>query len=200
MTTRTAQLDQIAEVFSGHYEKGAGSDDPAGTHRLVFIASIDPAPDHALIRQSCPRFMPKKAPGRAVLEHGDLLVPARGDRLHIAIIEHPDDRRPLVAASFLHVVRPRADDLDPYYLRWWIEFGARERLQQGIQGSNIPTLSIKVLRTVAVPIPPLDIQRRIAEFHALTVRESQIMTDLRDTRSQLNNALALQVATGAVHA
>lgn len=201
MVTRTVQLNQIAEVFSGHYEKGAAKDEPSGTHRLVFIGSIDPEPGHCLLRDRCPRFTPTKDPGDALLKQGDLVIPARGERLDIAMIDEPPDSRPLVAASFLHVIRVNTRDADPGYLVWWLrQPQAQAALRDRVRGTKIPFLSLKATRALEVHLPPLDIQRRIAEFHTLAVRESQIMTDLRDTRSQLNNALALQVATGAVHA
>lgn len=197
MSTRTAQLDQIAEVFSGHYEKGAAKDEPSGTHRLVFIGSIDPEPGHRVLRDRCPRFTPTKDPGHAVLRRGDLVIPARGERHDIAMIDEPPDRRPIVAASFLHVIRVNNGNVDPGYLAWWLnQPQAQAALRDRLRGTKIPFLSLKAMRAMAVHIPPLDIQRRIAEFHALAVRESQIMTDLRDTRSRLNDALALQVVMG----
>ncbi len=197
MTTRTAQLDQIAEVFSGHYEKGAAKDEPSGTHRLVFIGSIDPEPGHRLLRDRCPRFTPTKDPGDAVLQHGDLIIPARGERLDIAMIDEPPDSRPLVAASFLHVIRVNTDYADPRYLAWWLNQPQTQAvLRDRVRGTKIPFLSLRATRALEVHLPPLDIQRRIAEFHTLAVRESQIMTDLRDTRSRLNDALALHVAMG----
>ncbi|MFG0245397.1 MAG: restriction endonuclease subunit S [Phycisphaerales bacterium JB052] len=197
MFTRTTQLDQIAEVFSGHYEKGASKDEPSGTHRLVFIGSIDPEPGHRLLRDRCPRFTPTKDPGHAVLRRGDLVIPARGERHDIALIDESPDRRPIVAASFLHVIRVCDDDADPGYLAWWLnQPPAQAALRDRIRGTKIPFLSLKAMRALETQLPPLDIQRRIAEFHTLAIRESQIMTDLRDSRSQLNNALALQVATG----
>lgn len=201
MATRTAQLDQIAEIFSGHYEKGAAKDEPSGTHRLVFIGSIDPEPGHRLLRDRCPRFTPSKDPGHALLQHGDLVIPARGERHDIAMIDELPDGRPLVAASFLHVIRVNNSEADPRYIVWWLrQPQAQAALRDRTRGTKIPFLPLKAMRALEIHLPPLDIQRRIAEFHALAVRESQIMTDLRDTRSQLNNALALQVATGAVHA
>lgn len=197
MATRTVKLDQVAKVFSGHYEKGAAKDEPSGTHRLVFIGSIDSDPGHRLLRDRCPRFTPTKDPCNAVLQHGDLIIPARGERLDIAMIDELQDSRPLVAASFLHVIRVNTDIANPGYFAWWLnQPRAQAILRDRIRGTKIPFLPLKATRALEVHLPPLDIQRRIAELHALAVRESQIMTDLRDARFRLNDALALQVATG----
>lgn len=201
MSARTAQLDQIAEVFGGHYEKGAAKDEPSGTHRLVFIGSIDPGPGRRLLRDRCPRFTPAKDPGQALLRRGDLVIPARGERHDIALIDEPPDRRPLVAASFLHVIRVSDGDADPAYLAWWLnQPRAQTELRGRTRGTKIPFLSLGATRSLEVWLPSLDIQRRIAGFHALAIRETQIMTDLRDARSRLNDALAFRIATGAVHA
>ena len=163
----------------------------------MFIGSIDPEPGHRLLRDRCPRFTPTKDPGDAVLQHGDLIIPARGERLDIAMIDEPPDSRPLVAASFLHVIRVNTDYADPRYLAWWLNQPQTQAvLRDRVRGTKIPFLSLRATRALEVHLPPLDIQRRIAEFHTLAVRESQIMTDLRDTRSRLNDALALHVAMG----
>tara|TARA_R110000744_G_scaffold362356_2_gene470404 strand:- start:21281 stop:21883 length:603 start_codon:yes stop_codon:yes gene_type:complete len=197
MTTRTAQLDQIADVLSGHYEKGSAKDEPSGTHRLVFIGSIDPEPGHRLLRDRCPRFTPNRDPGDAILRRGDLVIPARGERHDVAMIDEAIDRRPLVAASFLHVIRARSGDADPAYLFWWLnQPQAQAALRDRTRGTKIPFLPLKLTRALKVQLPSLDIQHRIAQFHTLAVRESQIMTDLRDARSRLNDALALHVAIG----
>lgn len=199
MATRTAQLERIAEVFSGHYEKGSAQDEPSGTHRLVFIGSIDPDPGHRLLRDRCPRFTPGKEPGDAVLRHGDLVIPARGERHDVALVDGHSGRRPLVAASFLHVIRVHDGDADPGYLAWWLnQPQAQAGLRDCTRGSKIPFLSLKATRALEVHLPPLDVQRRIAQFHRLAVQEFQIMTRLRDSRSRLNDALAHEVATGAL--
>ncbi len=201
MIMRVVRLDEIAEVFSGHYEKGAAKDEPSGTHRLVFIGSIDPGPGHRLLRDRCPRFTPAKDPGGAVLRGGDLVVPARGERHDVALIDGLVDRRPLVAASFLHVIRVSGGGADPAYLAWWFnQPRARAALRSCTRGTKIPFLSLKAARGLRVSLPPPAVQRRIAELYALSIRESEIMTDLRDTRARLNDALALRVVTGAVRA
>lgn len=195
-TTTTKQLDQIADVFSGHYERGAGDDDPAGTHRLVLIASIDPT-SHALLRERCPRFTPTKAPRQAVLQHGDVVIPARGNRVSVALIGDTPDRRPLVAASFLHVVRPQPAAVEPAYLAWW--FSSRQgqaQIRERGRGTKISFLPLRAARSLEIPLPPLDVQRRIAEIHQLADRESQIMDNVRRLRRDLSHALLHRIATG----
>lgn len=199
MNVRTEKLDQIADVFSGHYERGAGNDDPAGTHRLVFIASIDPSHDHGLLRDRCPRFTPTKDPRQAVLQPGDLVVPARGDRLDVALIREAPDRRPLVAASFLHVIRPHADQVDPGYLKWWFSQPTTQgKLGEFIRGTKIPFLPLKATRTLKVPVPSMSVQRQIADFYQLVIRESEILARIRELRFTLCNAVARRVADGGL--
>lgn len=199
MPNSIVQLDQIADVFTGHYEQGAGVDNPAGTHRLVFIGSIDAGPAHRLLPDKCPRFTPKIDPGESLLRPGDLVMPARGERQDVAIIDLNPDNRPLVAASFLHVVRPNPDAADPGYLAWWLnQPTVRARVTGRVRGTKMPFLPLSETRTIRVTLPPLDVQQRIAELHRLVVRASDISIELLDLRSRLTNGLALRIANGEI--
>lgn len=201
MTNNTVQLEQVADVFPGHYEKGSGADDPGGTHRLVFIGSIDPAPGHRLLPEKCPRFTPKSDPKDAVLQADDLVIPARGERQTVARIADAVDDRPLIAASFLHVIRPRPTELDSGYLAWWLNQSAvQARIAGFVRGSKMPFLPLSATRAIRVNLPPLDTQRRIANLYTLSISEHELTTAIRDRRRQLADALALHAVQGAITA
>ncbi len=197
MNNQTVQLEQIADVFPGHYEKGSGADDPSGTHRLLFIGSIDPAPGHRVLLEKCPRFTPKTDPKDAVLHRGDLVIPARGQRQTVARIGKSIDDRKLIAASFLHVVRPRPKAVDPSYLAWWLnQPTVQSRIGALVRGSKMPFLPLSGTRGIRISLPPLDTQRRIAKVYALSISEHELATAIRDRRRQLADALALQAVHG----
>lgn len=199
MSNNTVHLEQIADVFPGHYELGAGKDEPTGTHRLVFIGSIHPGPGHRLIPEKCPRFTPKLEPSKAILQPGDLILPARGERQDVAYIDTPPDARPLVAASFLHVIRPRRDAVDPGYLAWWLnQPSVQTRVAAFVRGSNMPFLPLEETRGIKVTLPSLDTQRRIAELHRLSIQEFDLTTAIREHRQRLIQALALRAVQGAI--
>jgi len=199
MPTKTVKLEQIADVFAGHFEPGVGADDPRGTHRLVFIGSIDPGPAHRLLPSKCPRFTPNDDPGGAVLSVGDLVMPARGVRRDVALLEGHPHERPLVAASFLHVVRPHPAIVDAGYLAWWLnQPTVRTRLAALVRGSNMPFLPLEETRAIKVVLPPLELQRQIRELHRLSLREFEITTTLRRERRRLIDAISLQVVKGAI--
>jgi hypothetical protein len=111
------------------------------------------------------------------------------------------DHRPLVAASFLHVVRPDSSAIEPGYLLWWFNHPqAQQQLANEAHGTKIPFLSLKSARSLRIPVPPVTVQRQIAELHNLAERESQIMGDLRRLRLKLNHALIRHIATGVDYA
>ncbi|NLX24247.1 MAG: restriction endonuclease subunit S [Phycisphaerae bacterium] len=199
MSNNTVHLEQIADVFPGHYEQGSGKDEHAGTHRLVFIGSIDPGPGHRLVPEKCPRFTPKLEPGDAILQSGDLIMPARGDRQDVAYLDAPPDARPLVAASFLHVIRPHRDALDPGYLAWWLnQPSVQARVAAFVRGSNMPFLPLEETRGIKVTLPSLGVQRRIAELYRLSIQEFDLTTAIREHRQRLIHALAFQAVQGAI--
>ncbi len=195
MNTQHVQLDLIAEVFGGYYERGTAKDDPSGSHRLVLIGSIDSQAGHRLNLDHCPRFTPGKDPGPAVLRSGDLLIPARGDRHDIPLVDESLNEQPLVASSFLYLVRPTTPDVDPRYLAWWLnQRSAQSTLRGFTKGTKIPFLSVKSVRNLEIPVPVLSVQRRIAEVDGLAAREAAIMSQLISVRSRLYEAVTVQLA------
>ncbi|MCA9249617.1 MAG: restriction endonuclease subunit S [Phycisphaerales bacterium] len=198
MTYDSIQLEQIADVFPGHYEKGAGADDPSGSHRLVYIGSIDSALGHKLLLDKCPRFTPKSDPKNALLRDGDLVIPARGERQTVACIAESENGRSLIAASFLHVIRPKPDTVDSVYLAWWLnQFAVQSRIAETVSGSNMPFLPLSATRGIRVSLPSLAIQRKIADLYSMSIKEHELATAIRDLRLQLVDALALRAINGA---
>lgn len=65
----------------------------------------------------------------------------------------------------------------------------QEALAAGAQGAVLSRLSIDALGNLDVPLPPLEIQRKIAELAAAVSGEVQILENMRELRSQLGQEL-----------
>jgi len=70
------------------------------------------------------------------------------------------------AGGFISILRPTTDALDPSYLYRWFSW---ERTQDAVrsfgrQTTNISNLDHKRTLLMSVPLPPLDVQKRIAEI------------------------------------
>ncbi|MEU1685323.1 restriction endonuclease subunit S [Micromonospora sp. NPDC005707] len=57
-----------------------------------------------------------------------------------------------------------ADDVDGAYLAHWLESRSAQRwLQARLRGTGMPGLNLSDLRQLPVPVPPLEVQRQVAE-------------------------------------
>jgi restriction endonuclease S subunit len=59
-------------------------------------------------------------------------------------------------------------------------------------GTTIPMISLDVLRALPVQLPPLDVQRRVAELNLLIEQEHNLMNQLSTARRDLLRGWANQ--------
>lgn len=205
-----AALAAVAAVFAGSKERKAGpppaSHPRDATHRLVKIRAIrSEAVPRVDVRQ-CPRFEPESDPAEKVLRSGDLLLPSRGDKRDVVLIETVADELPLVASGSLYVVRPRTELVEPGYLAWWLNSHKLQALlRDAARGSKVAFIPLRVVQDLPVPLPDLETQRATACYHRLAAREHEILSAIRDRRRQLvdqrlNNIVAGSIPTGAAPA
>jgi len=70
------------------------------------------------------------------------------------------------AASGLFILRPNSDRLDPHFLAAYLDSSeCRVWLDDKARGATIRHLSRQVLDEMPVPLPPLQIQHRVAAYH-----------------------------------
>lgn len=130
---------------------------------------------------------------RYLLQDGDLLFQSRGARHPVAVVTAGVRA---IAASGLHVIRPDAGRVGPEYLAWWLNHPASQvKLKDELaRGSYIPFVSAADLRAFLVPVPPLEVQRRIVEVDRLRRRERALRSELDRLTQQLVDAATVAAA------
>lgn len=107
-----------------------------------------------------------QAPSRArrKVRSGDILISTV--RTYLRAIAKVDDASPdLVASTGFCVVRPDANEVDSGFLGWAAksEPFVSEVVSRSV-GVSYPAINASELVTIEMPLPPLDTQRRIAQF------------------------------------
>lgn len=104
------------------------------------------------------------APSRArqLIATGDVLVSTVRPNLN-AVAWVPPALNGATASTGFCVLRPRPDELDGRYLYHWVQaVPFIGRLVQLATGASYPAVSDKIVKSTAIPLPPIEEQRRIA--------------------------------------
>lgn len=112
------------------------------------------------------------------LKHGDVLVSKSGTIGKTGIVRNGAVGG--IAANSFFVLRVDGDVLDPHFLMAYLSSGeVRFWLEERARGSAAKHLSSTVFREILVPVPPLQMQRRIgAEFRELGTDAIELLSRL----------------------
>jgi len=120
-----------------------------------------------------------------LIQPGDVLFKSRGAH-NSAWSSGEGIDEPAVALMPLFVLRPTSSALDANYLAWFInQLPAQQQLAQGATGTTVRTINKPVLMDLEVKLPPLRVQRKIAELAALDRIERNLVDRLANLRHQV---------------
>lgn len=127
---------------------------------------------------------------------GDVLVRARGIPYAAAATAAAEGA---YATNDVLLFRPDHSKVDAGYVAAFLNLPrTRETLSAGSQGAALSRLSIQALGSVAVMVPPLETQRKIAALAECMEAEQRLLDRLRELRRQLNQQI-LQLLLGNAH-
>jgi len=177
-------LDEIADVRTGLTLRGADAgkrtveegphylriSDLSDTGELRFAETqpIDPAldPDH-----------------RHHVKTGDIVLANRGSRMTAALIP---EALHAIASSQLFVVRLKSPKILPGFLHAFLNLNStQEFLRSHARGTYVQTLSIGILRSLEIPLLPMETQRKIASLCELASEELRLVSELVEKRARL---------------
>ncbi|HAM25529.1 MAG TPA: hypothetical protein DCP11_02190 [Microbacteriaceae bacterium] len=168
-------------------------------HEFVFIdlASVDPSSKRVAAPK---RMLVAGAPARARqrVRSGDVLVSTIRPHLNgVAFVPLPLEGA--FASTGFSVLRPRPELVDDRYLFSWVQgpsFVAE--MARLATGGSVPAVSDTLVRSMAIPLPPLEEQRRIA---SILDQADQLRHDRRDAIAlldELATAFLLDMVESAV--
>lgn len=183
-------LHDIAEITSGFTIRDRDDLLPAGPVRVLQLRSFD-GPTLDLTEVD---YLARVAPARKnLLSPGDLVVRSRG---RFAVGLFGGDHLPTVASAPLLVIRLLSDHVLPAYVAWLLNDSpeARAHFGRSWQGTTVPAITIADLRRIPLPIPPIEVQQRIADASALIRQEHRLTIQLSEKRRSHHNALLAELA------
>lgn len=185
------KLNKIAKIQSGYISRGKIESREDGTHFLMQARDMDS--HHLTYRtDSLIRFNPAMSRNDWILNEGDILFMARGARnFSIMLQEIPDN---LLAAACFFIARVARKDVMPAYLCWYLNQAPAKRYlhRHSGKGVHMPVVRRLTLEEIDIPLPPLEIQKKIVEMNTLMKNEQELTEKLAKKRNALITAACLQ--------
>ena len=158
-------LVEIADVRQGMVMAGSGAGARPGDWGLRIVESADIVDDH--IRLEDLRGIEVRRDARTeahLLRPYDILVTARSHAVKVALVP-PDVSRTVASATLLVVRAPDPGSGLAHFVWYYLSSTiGRARVAARLTATALPTLSVRAIEEVPVPVPPRDELHRIADL------------------------------------
>ncbi|MDD4016497.1 MAG: restriction endonuclease subunit S [Kiritimatiellae bacterium] len=190
------KINSIAEIRMGITLRGRDATRAVenGSCRLVRISDV--SQDGTWLNADFAQIEPaERIREEQFLRSGDVLFPNRGTRT-TAIVFRLDTIRTIAGAQFF-VLRPEASRVLPEYLAWFLRTEESARHFEGRRkGTYVQIVERRDLEELELPLPPLEVQRKIVDVACLAVEERILGEKLATLKARLVAGELLGAARG----
>jgi hypothetical protein len=179
-------LDEIADVRMGLTLRGADAAKRTVEEGPHYLRISDLSEGGKLVILETQPIDPALDPDRRHrVKAGEIVLANRGTRMTAALVPENLDA---VASSQLFVVRLKSPKILSSFLLAFLNLNStQEHLRSHARGTYVQTLSIAILRSLEVPLLPLETQQKIASLSELADEERRLIAELSQKRSQFLN-------------
>lgn len=178
---KKTKLSNIGDIQSGITTRTKVENDPTGEVAVIQMRDINNT--FSGIANDCFKVKDNTFRERNLLQKGDLLFIAKGRNNYA--IPYSGEYKNAVAVSFFFVIR-LVEDINPYYLSWYINSPLAQReLEKGKEGTQTTNISKKTLGDLPIVVPTRQKQDLIAKIYALQLREATLLQEIKRKRSAL---------------
>lgn len=171
------KISDIAHIATGIYEKGSPSGDTLYLQAKHFDYNGAFRRDAAV----SPEINMERKFERHLLINGDILLNAKGDANKACLYKSEIGRA--VASSTFFVIRILDPNILPEYLQWYFNTAYMQAQFSGLsRGTQILSISKKMLMEVVVQIPAVETQKRVLEVQLLWDKEKALTLELLEQK------------------
>ena len=151
------ELGTVASIFRG---KAVNKKDAHGNIGVINISNIG---DYEIDYSSLDHLEEEERKvTNYLLQTGDLLIPARGTAIRVAIFK--EQPYPCIASSNVIVIRSTDESLSSIFLKLFFDSPlGRKMLVTRQQGTTVMNISYKELNHIEIPLPSVEEQKSIAD-------------------------------------
>ncbi len=155
------ELGVVASIFRG---KTVSHKDQTGNIGVVNISNIG---EYEIDYSSLEHVEEEERKvSNYLLKDGDLLIPARGTSIRIAIFK--EQSYPCIASSNVIVIRAIDKSLSTTYLKLFFDSPlGRKMLITRQQGTAVMNISYKELNNIEIPLPSIEEQKQITDIYTM---------------------------------
>lgn len=176
------ELGTVASIFRG---KAVSHKDPTGNIGVVNISNIG---EYEIDYSRLDHLEEEERKvTNYLLKDGDLLIPARGTAIRVAIFK--EQTYPCIASSNVIVIRAIDESLSTTYLKLFFDSPlGRKMLITRQQGTAVMNISYKELNNIEIPLPSVEEQKQIADTYT---REFEVYKKaIQEAESRWSSVLA----------
>lgn len=183
-----ASLGDISEIQVGYQSREGIRAHSDGSHFLLQARDFDNL--HHVDWSNLTRFTPAGSTSRSEIQQSDVLFLAKGQDNFACLVTRSVNH--VLAANSFYILRPNKATIMPEYLAWWLnQKPAQEYIQLNRSGSSLPFLSVSALSRLEVPMPSVEMQRKISELELLRKKEADLLGLYLSKKSTLIQAVCL---------
>ena len=176
------QLKDISDMQFGFYEK------PKEEGELLYLQAKN-FNNYGLFEDRIDGWIDISEKSKShILEDGDILFVGKGMRNFAW--KYSADIGKAIASSIFYVIRPKSELVDADYL---VAIFNSSKYQSFFQvlgaGSSIPSIRKNELEVVEIPLPPLEIQKKIADLSLLHQKQLLLTEKLIEEKNKLFQAV-----------
>lgn len=193
------ELGSMAGIRMGATLRGRDATRPVPNGRFQLVRIGDISQDGQLLTDHFERIDPSESvSSELLLRPGDVLFPNRGARTTACVFElsHADA---LAGAQFF-ILRPDPQVLLSDYLAWYLRSDdAARHFDERRTGTHVKIIQSDALKTLCIPLPPLETQKKIVEVSRLQLSERDLVEQIASLRARLTNAQLILAAKNLTH-
>lgn len=178
-------ISQLADLRLGYHFRGKIKEAVDGSAKVLQVRNV--SAESGISPEPLTHVAIPNAEKHAV-KAGEVVFLARG-RNRFAFVFDVNDPLPIVPASYFIILTPNQQVIDSGYLAWAINQPIfQSRIESRSTGTSIPQISKTDLQELAVNVPPLETQVKIATVNELMKQEQSLTSQINLNREQLLRA------------
>ena len=105
------------------------------------------------------------------LKNNDIILSKNGYPYKVAVAKVEPGQK-ILANGNLYIIEPDENRVNPYYVKAYFDSAQGIAVLKNISvGTTIPNIGVDKLKSIAIPLPPMEEQNRIAEKYQATLNE-----------------------------